>query len=65
MFDLYTFRWWKITGVQTLPSGLIRYTVNPEEVDPSAAPRGPGTQGGPVYAIFPTNVVEAYTLKRD
>ncbi|HEX6986931.1 MAG TPA: hypothetical protein VF170_16255, partial [Planctomycetaceae bacterium] len=73
MFDLYTFRWWKIASVREANVPLagggtapgLRFTVDPEEVDPSAEARGVGMPRGPVYAIFPRNVVEAYTLKKD
>lgn len=62
MFDLYTFRWWKIASVQEfMKSGVkwARFTTDPEELDPSPRPRTT------VYAIFPRNVVEAYTLKKE
>jgi hypothetical protein len=66
MFDLYTFRWWKIARVQEPDSsGVIRFSTDPEELDPSPRLRGVGAPSGPVYAIFPRNVVEAYTLKKE
>lgn len=73
MFDANNFRWWKISslreGVSIItPTGArtgIRFNVSPEEFDPSAEIRGLGAPKGPVYAMFPRNVVEAYTLKKD
>lgn len=66
MFDVATFRWLKIASLEqvtiTTPSGTtpgIRFTTDPEDIDPSPQPR----LGFP--AMFPNNVVEAYTLKKN
>lgn len=58
MFDANAFRWWKISSVRE-QGGLVRFNVDPEEYDPNPQARGP------VYAMFPRNVVEAYTLEKD
>lgn len=60
MFDVNTFRWLKIASITDVKSaGIIRFTTDPEDIDPSIQPR----VGFP--AMFPRNVVEAYTLKKD
>jgi hypothetical protein len=66
MFDAATFRWLKIASFEettfTTPSGAVagfRFTTDPEDIDPSPRPR----IGFP--AMFPNNVVEAYTLKKN
>ncbi|MBA3312532.1 MAG: hypothetical protein M3552_22835, partial [Planctomycetota bacterium] len=58
MFDMSAFRWMKVASLQPITGGF-RYTTDPEEEDPSPAPR----IGIPV--MFPRGVVEAYTLKKD
>lgn len=66
MFDVATFRWLKIASLEqitiTTPTGTapgVRFTTDPEDIDPSPRPRA----GFP--AMFPNNVVEAYTLKKN
>jgi Tfp pilus assembly protein PilV len=62
MFDVNTFRWLKIASITDVKSAtppFIRFTTDPEDIDPLIQPRV-GFQ-----AMFPRNVVEAYTLKKD
>ena len=63
MFDVNTFRWLKIASIDEVKTGpaapFIRFTTDPEDVDPSPRPRAS------FPAMFPNNVVEAYTLKKN
>lgn len=62
MFDAATFRWLKIATIDEVKSAdppFLRFTTDPEDIDPSPRPRAV------VPAMFPNNVVEAYTLKKN
>lgn len=72
MFDVSTFRWWKIASLQkTTVDGVpnsLRIGVDPEEIDPSAEGRlynsDPALDRS-ARVIFPRNVVDTYTLQKN
>ena len=71
MFDTAAFRWLRIVSVPDEPAadGTLTFKTDPSEVDPFPAPGAPFVAGKTVdrtfQAMFPRNVVEAYTLKKD